>query len=182
MYPSCIATVFYNDHEFRTFYESIRKFHANIPIYVAGSLSNEYNNVYQQNCDKDQIIKYALENEDDMYYCESDSIFIGPLPEIDRKYSMAVVSNALNDAYSEIYGRYNGGILWINKNFDEFKVIELPIIYHFCWWNVYFGEHDVKSSDAVCIRLDRNSDSYMSKKFKKDVIEKFELEYVEIDK
>ena len=66
---------------------------------------------------KANVIKYALENETDTMFLDSDIIFINPINVIDKSKELGVSPHYIKKSNTDEVGYYNGGCLWTkNKN------------------------------------------------------------------
>lgn len=69
---------------------------------------------------KAQVIKYALENEDDTMFLDSDILLLNPINTIDKTKDMGVSPHYIKKTNTDEVGYYNGGCLWIkNKNIPD---------------------------------------------------------------
>ena len=66
---------------------------------------------------KANVIKYALENETDTMFLDSDIIFVNPINVIDKSKELGVSPHYIKKSNTDEVGYYNGGCLWTkNKN------------------------------------------------------------------
>ena len=66
---------------------------------------------------KANVIKYALENETDTMFLDSDIIFFYPINVIDKSKELGVSPHYIKKSNTDEVGYYNGGCLWTkNKN------------------------------------------------------------------
>jgi len=66
---------------------------------------------------KANVIKYALENETDTMFLDSDIIFLNPINVIDKSKELGVSPHYIKKSNTDEVGYYNGGCLWTkNKN------------------------------------------------------------------
>tara|TARA_A100001035_G_scaffold272352_1_gene261568 strand:+ start:2317 stop:3876 length:1560 start_codon:yes stop_codon:yes gene_type:complete len=66
---------------------------------------------------KANVIKYALENETDTMFLDSDIIFFYPINVIDKSKELGVSPHYIKKSNTDKVGYYNGGCLWTkNKN------------------------------------------------------------------
>ena len=66
---------------------------------------------------KANVIKYALENETDTMFLDSDIIFFNPINVIDKSKELGVSPHYIKKSNTDEVGYYNGGCLWTkNKN------------------------------------------------------------------
>ena len=66
---------------------------------------------------KANVIKYALENEKDTMFLDSDIVFFNPINVIDRSKELGVSPHYIKKSNTDEVGYYNGGCLWTkNKN------------------------------------------------------------------
>lgn len=66
---------------------------------------------------KANVIKYALENDTDTMYVDSDIIFLNPMCLIDKSKELGVSPHYIRKSDTDKVGYYNGGCLWTkNKN------------------------------------------------------------------
>ena len=66
---------------------------------------------------KANVIKYALENEKDTMFLDSDIVFFNPINVIDKSKELGVSPHYIKKSNTDEVGYYNGGCLWTkNKN------------------------------------------------------------------
>ena len=66
---------------------------------------------------KANVIKFALENETDTMFLDSDIIFFNPINVIDKSKELGVSPHYIKKSNTDEVGYYNGGCLWTkNKN------------------------------------------------------------------
>ena len=69
---------------------------------------------------KANVIKYALENEKDTLFLDSDIIFLNPIMCIDKTKEIGVSPHYVKKSNTDEVGYYNGGCLWTkNKNIPD---------------------------------------------------------------
>ena len=64
---------------------------------------------------KSYIIKYALENESDTMFLDSDIIITGIIDNIDKNKNIGVSPQFITQEHVDKTGYYNGGVLWTNN-------------------------------------------------------------------
>ena len=69
---------------------------------------------------KANVIKYALENENDTMFLDSDILFLNPIKCIDKTKEIGVSPHYIKKSNTDEVGYYNGGCLWTkNKNVPD---------------------------------------------------------------
>jgi hypothetical protein len=69
---------------------------------------------------KANVIKYALENEKDTLFLDSDIVFLNPIKCIDKTKEIGVSPHYVKKTNTDEVGYYNGGCLWTkNKNVPD---------------------------------------------------------------
>ena len=66
---------------------------------------------------KANVIKYALENENDTMFLDSDILFLNPITSINKEKELGLSPHYVKKTNTDEVGYYNGGCLWTkNKN------------------------------------------------------------------
>ena len=65
---------------------------------------------------KANVIKYALENEEDTMFLDSDILFLNPINCIDKTKEIALSPHFIKKQNTDEVGYYNGGCLWTKNN------------------------------------------------------------------
>tara|TARA_Y100000992_G_scaffold217748_2_gene150511 strand:- start:1806 stop:3425 length:1620 start_codon:yes stop_codon:yes gene_type:complete len=69
---------------------------------------------------KANVIKYALENEKDTMFLDSDILFLNPLSYLDKSKDLCLSPHYVRKSNTDEVGYYNGGCLWVkNKNVPD---------------------------------------------------------------
>ena len=69
---------------------------------------------------KANVIKYALENESDTMFLDSDILFLNPISIIDKTKELGLSPHYVRKSNTDEVGYYNGGCLWTkNKNVPD---------------------------------------------------------------
>jgi len=69
---------------------------------------------------KANVIKYALENEEDTMFLDSDILFLNPITSIDKTKELGLSPHYIKKINTDEVGYYNGGCLWTkNKNISN---------------------------------------------------------------
>jgi len=66
---------------------------------------------------KAEVIKLALVNSNDTLFLDSDIIFFNPINSIDKSKELALSPHYMKKSESDIWGFFNGGLLW-TKNMN----------------------------------------------------------------
>jgi hypothetical protein len=66
---------------------------------------------------KAEVIKFALVNSNDTLFLDSDIIFFNPINSIDKSKELALSPHYMKKSESDIWGFFNGGLLW-TKNMN----------------------------------------------------------------
>ena len=64
---------------------------------------------------KANVIKYALENEKDTMFLDSDILFLNPINIIDKTKELGLSPHYVKKSNTDEVGYYNGGCLWTNN-------------------------------------------------------------------
>jgi hypothetical protein len=64
---------------------------------------------------KADVIYFALENEKDTLFLDSDILILGKIKCIDKTKNLGVSPHYIKKSETDKYGYYNGGVLWTNK-------------------------------------------------------------------
>ena len=65
---------------------------------------------------KTEVIRYALKNEKDTLFLDSDIFILYPIDTIDKTKSLGISPHYIRKKDTDKYGYYNGGVLWTNQN------------------------------------------------------------------
>lgn len=116
--------------------------------------------------EKTKAIEYALEENSNTLFVDSDIMFISDLPDINKDYELGLCEQNILESIREKYGKYNGGSLWVNTSKfsswwientwadtygymeqqcldlapNAFKTFIFPQTYNFGWWRLQTNE------------------------------------------
>lgn len=116
--------------------------------------------------EKTKAIDYALEENSNTLFIDSDIMFVNDLPDINKDYELGLCEHNILESVREKYGKYNGGSLWVNtRKFSSwwientwadtskymeqqcldlapntFKTFIFPQTHNFGWWRLQTNE------------------------------------------
>ena len=64
---------------------------------------------------KAMIISEALQNEDDTLFLDSDILLLDTIEDVDKSKQLGVSPHYISKSRTDIFGYYNGGMLWTNQ-------------------------------------------------------------------
>ena len=109
---------------------------------------------------KAMIISEALQNEDDTLFLDSDILLLDTIEDVDKSKQLGVSPHYISKSRTDIFGYYNGGMLWTNQKslkndwieftktsryFDQASIEDLVEKYdafqfgenyNFSWWRI----------------------------------------------
>jgi hypothetical protein len=118
--------------------------------------------------EKTKAINYALEENTNTLFIDSDIMFLSDLPDINKEYELGLCEHNILESIRQKYGKYNGGSLWINtpkfsswwiENTlndsskymeqqclddapDAFKTFYFPETHNYGWWRLQTNESE----------------------------------------
>lgn len=124
---------------------------------------NEWTNFMLE---KTKAIDYALQENSNTLFIDSDIMFINDLPDIDKNFELGLCEQNILESIREKYGIYNGGSLWVNTSKfsswwientwadtskymeqqcldlapNTFKTLIFPQTHNFGWWRLQLNE------------------------------------------
>ena len=126
--------------------------------------------------EKATVLEWAFtEGQTQLYFCDSDICFMGPIPEVPQEITLGVCPHRIRPQDEQRFGKYNAGLvyttdpefpkLWrqaahtsryfdqtaledvVNKTTKE-KVYEFPTQVNYGWWRMYQGVSSVEELQA----------------------------------
>jgi hypothetical protein len=116
--------------------------------------------------EKVQLLKWVLQNESEVLFCDADICFLAPLPEIPVNSLVALSPHMIRGGDEAKYGKYNAGFMWFanmdavllwekacaTSRFFEQAALEdvavafghslhlFPVTQNYGWWRLWQGE------------------------------------------
>lgn len=139
--------------------------------------------------EKTKAIDYALEENSNTLFIDSDIMFINDLPDINKDYELGLCEHNILESIKEKYGKYNGGSLWVNtRKFSswwikntwsdtskymeqqcldlapkEFKTFIFPQTHNFGWWRLQTNEVEEIKNRRRKFKKSKNTTLYDKK-------------------
>jgi len=123
--------------------------------------------------EKATVMDLAFEQEESVFFFDSDICFMGQLPQIPSTVKIALSQHMIKPVDEDRYGKYNAGFLWTNdksvpnrwrtaskssrfydqaaledvvKAYNKDEIYELPIQNNYGWWRMFQSTETVQTN------------------------------------